>query len=113
MQMMTLSRPQVGEVSDALVRADFLRWDVGESCALHFHREAGEMFVFLEGACDIEVDGTLYRCGPGEAVYVEPEERHRLTAVGQQPLAFFLAVFPNLTPRTTWVCDDGRLEDEA
>lgn len=116
--MLTLSsgaagRPPVGEIGNDLVRSIFERWKVGTSCGLHFHRDAGEVFVFLEGECELEVDRELRRCVPGDAVYVEPGEHHRLTAVGENPLVFFLAVFPNLTPRTTWVREDGTLEEEA
>jgi quercetin dioxygenase-like cupin family protein len=115
MQKMTSVAPGQAraEVGNALVRSTVDRWEVGTSCGLHFHGGAGEVFVFLEGECDLEVDGNVHRCVPGDAVYVEPEERHRLTAVGDRPLVFFLAVFPNLSPRTTWVRDDGALEEEA
>jgi quercetin dioxygenase-like cupin family protein len=99
-------------VFDEHVRSTVDRWPVGTSCGLHFHRGAGEVFVFLEGECELELDGGVHRLGPGDAVYVEPEERHNLTAVGDRELVFFLAVFPNLSPRTTWVLDDGTLREE-
>lgn len=100
-------------VFDEHVRSTVDRWPVGTSCGLHFHRGAGEVFVFLDGECELEVGGEVHRLGPGDAVYVEPDERHNLTAVGDRDLVFFLAVFPNLSPRTTWVRDDGSLEEEA
>jgi mannose-6-phosphate isomerase-like protein (cupin superfamily) len=100
-------------VFNELVRSTIDRWVVGTSSGLHFHRGAAEVFVFLDGECDLEVEGEIHRFGPGEAVYIEPDERHDLTAVGDRDLVFFLAVFPNLSPKTTWVHDDGTLEDEA
>jgi quercetin dioxygenase-like cupin family protein len=105
--------PEHGEAGDAFVRARYQRWEPGTSCGLHFHRGAGEIFVFLEGECALEVDGEIHRCLPGETFYIEPEERHKLTVVGDSALCFFLAVFPNRSPRTTWVMDDGALEEEA
>jgi quercetin dioxygenase-like cupin family protein len=102
----------VGDLQEALVRAAFLRWEPGESCGLHFHPGAGELFVFIVGECEVEVEGEVMRCGAGDCVYVEPDERHRLAVAGEEPCSFFLAVFPNRSPRTVWVREGGKLEEE-
>ncbi len=115
MKRLTLARDgrPLADIVEAPARMAYQRWEPGESCGQHFHPGAGELFVFLDGACDVEVEGETLRCGAGDCVYVEPDERHRLAVAGEQPCAFFLAVFPNRSPKTVWVRADGTLEEEA
>jgi len=96
----------------AVVWNDFLRggyatWEVGFACDYHYHRDAGELFIFLEGACEVTVPGETRVCKAGETVYCPPGEPHILKAVGDRPLKMFLVVTPNHAPTHTMVQPDG------
>jgi mannose-6-phosphate isomerase-like protein (cupin superfamily) len=92
------------------VRADYSTWPVGMECEVHSHDDAGEVFVFLAGACEITVEGETRVVPAGSTVYVGPDEKHKLKAVGDRPLEMFLAVFPNHEPTHTFYLPDGTKE---
>jgi mannose-6-phosphate isomerase-like protein (cupin superfamily) len=89
------------------VRANYAVWQPGYECELHSHVDAVEIFVFLEGQCEITVDDETMVVGPGQAVYAGPEQKHKLKVVGDRPLVFFLAVAPNHQPTHTIFQADG------
>jgi quercetin dioxygenase-like cupin family protein len=94
-------------LSSELGRGGYATWEPGRSCPVHVHEGAFELFVFLDGECEVEVEGESWRLGGGHAAYIAPDERHRITAVGDRPLHMFLAVSPNRPPTTTYFRSDG------
>ncbi|MGH2459823.1 MAG: cupin domain-containing protein [Chloroflexota bacterium] len=89
------------------LRADYATWPVGQECEVHSHRDATEVFVFLAGQCEFTSEGETVVVGAGSTVYVGPEEKHKLKAVGDRPLEMFLAVMPNHHPTHTFYAADG------
>jgi quercetin dioxygenase-like cupin family protein len=59
-----------------------LRSEVGAGEVRH-HHPYREYFVVLEGAAELEVEGTPVQLRPGQVVLIEPGERHRVTSVGE------------------------------
>jgi len=107
MNILKLSEPDRAIVWNRYMRANYAVWQPGYECELHSHRDAVEIFVFLEGTCEITVDDETATVGPGEAVFTAPEAKHKLKVVGDRPLVFFLAVTPNHSPTHTIYKADG------
>ncbi|GGM15074.1 cupin domain-containing protein [Promicromonospora citrea] len=65
-------------------RLQVLHWRVDEPFAddvTHFHRDSDEVYVVLEGAVELEVDGVPVVVPAGEAVTVAAGVPHALVAV--------------------------------
>jgi len=105
--ILNLSDPDNVIVWNSYMRANYAIWQPGYECELHSHLDAVEIFVFLEGKCEITVDGDTAVVGLGQAVFCGPETKHKLKVIGDEPLVFFLAVTPNHEPTHTIYKDDG------
>jgi quercetin dioxygenase-like cupin family protein len=97
---------------------DFLRsfywvWEPGMECAYHYHKDAVEVFCFLEGSCEITVAGETRIVHAGQAVYAGPGVPHKLKVVGDKPMKMFLVVTPNHAPSGTIVEPDGGERDTS
>lgn len=92
-----------------LMRGGYARWEPGFECDEHYHEGADEVFVFLAGRCEITVDGERRICGAGETVYTRAGQRHKLKAVGDEPLHMFLVVAPNHSPTHTILRANGEV----
>jgi mannose-6-phosphate isomerase-like protein (cupin superfamily) len=46
----------------------------------HYHARSEEIYVFLDGGGEMEVDGELREVGPGDAVLIPPGAWHRIEA---------------------------------
>jgi mannose-6-phosphate isomerase-like protein (cupin superfamily) len=93
------------------MRGGYARWEPGFECEYHCHEGADEVFVFLAGQCEITVEGEKQVCGAGETVYTRAGQRHKLKAVGDEPLHMFMVVAPNHSPTHTMHYADGRIEN--
>jgi mannose-6-phosphate isomerase-like protein (cupin superfamily) len=107
MQILELDGDPHATVWNGFLRADYATWEVGRDCQLHYHEGAVELFVFLEGECEMTVGDEVQNVRAGQTVYVGPGVPHRLKAIGDRPLKMFLAVIPNHEPTHTMVEADG------
>ena len=55
--------------------------DPAVQSSLHYHPVKHETMLVVEGECDIEVDGTVYRKVRGEGHVIPPGTPHRIRAV--------------------------------
>lgn len=78
------------------------RWPPGWVAQLHSHDGADEVFAFLQGTCEIDVDGESRIVRAGEFVFVPAEARHTLRNVGDDDLVVFLVVAPHREPTHTF-----------
>lgn len=65
-------------------RLQVLHWRVDEpysNVGTHLHRESDEVYVVLEGAIDLDVNGSLVTVSAGEAIAVGAGVSHALVAV--------------------------------
>lgn len=87
------------------IRARFSRMAPGPAGALHSHDIAGEIFLVLEGRCEFVFENPAdnVTCEPGQLIYVEPQVKHTLHAVGDAPCTVYLSVTPHVEPtHTRW-----------
>ena len=64
----------------------------------HYHKQMTEIYYFLEGEGEIELDGKRYDVRPGTAVLIKPGCRHR--AIGR--LKFLNLPVPAFDPQDEW-----------
>jgi mannose-6-phosphate isomerase-like protein (cupin superfamily) len=67
----------------------------------HYHRRTTELYYFLEGSGQIELDGESFPVGPGTSVLIKPECRHR--AIGK--LRYLNVPIPAHDPNDEWFDD--------
>jgi mannose-6-phosphate isomerase-like protein (cupin superfamily) len=56
----------------------------GQATERHYHAETEEIYVVLEGAGEMEVDGDHRRVRPGDAVLIPPRAWHQIRAGGAE-----------------------------
>ena len=54
--------------------------EAGRSTQRHYHARSEEIYVFLEGGGEMDVDGESREVGPGDAVLILPGAWHEITA---------------------------------
>ena len=64
----------------------------------HYHQKTTEIYYFLEGAGQMELDGQLCEVRPGTAILIKPGCRHR--AIGN--LKFLNLPVPAFDPADEW-----------
>ncbi len=64
----------------------------------HYHRRLTEVYYFLSGTGQVELDGELHDVSPGTAILIKPHCRHR--AIGN--LRFNVISIPAFDPTDEW-----------
>ncbi len=80
----------------------------GDTVAEHYHPYSEEFLHVVSGALRVDLDGVGHEVPAGHAVLVPREVRHRLTAVGTEPVHAVFALSP-LAPRP----ELGHVDTEA
>lgn len=107
MQILNIDGDPHETVWNGFLRADYATWQVGQDCPVHYHEKAAELFIILDGQCEMTVGDEVRIINAGQTVYTAPNEPHKLKAVGDRPLKMFLVVVPNHEPTHTMVEADG------
>lgn len=71
-----------------------IRHPPGTASQEHFHREAEEVYLVVEGRGGIRVDGKAYVIKPGDVVIITPGERHKVWAAGETDLVLLVTCVP-------------------
>lgn len=72
-----LDGPLAGAANQSLAEASLA---AGQSTQRHHHARSEEIYVFLEGGGEMEVDGEMREVGPGDAVLIPPGAWHEIAA---------------------------------
>jgi quercetin dioxygenase-like cupin family protein len=72
-----LDGPLAGAANQSLAEASL---SAGQSTERHYHAKSEEIYVFLGGGGEMEVEGETREVGIGEAVLIPPGAWHRITA---------------------------------
>jgi len=72
----------------------------GQTTQRHQHRVTEEIYIVLEGAGDLEVDGDRRGVGPGDAIVIPPGAWHEITATS--PLRFLCCCVPPYSDDDTY-----------
>ncbi len=65
---------------------------------LRHHHAPQEVYYVIEGEGQTEIDGRIGAVGPGTALFIPPNARHRTVNTGTEPLRF-VWIFPTDTFR--------------
>lgn len=80
----------------------------GCSSALHYHPEAEETYYILKGNAKILIDGEEHHLSPGDAVLINPPERHQILTKGQEDLEFIVVCAPAWEPDNSVFLDEHK-----
>ena len=73
----------------------------------HFHRLSDEIYLFVRGMGQMQVNQEAFPVGPGDLVLIQPNDWHEVTAVGEDDLEFYAITRPAYT------ADDYLIEEET
>ena len=83
------------------IRGRFLRMAPGEVHARHSHDLGDELFLILDGQCDMEIEGHRAMLGPGQACVAFAHQMHQARNAGAGPMTMYLSVTPHIEPTHT------------
>ena len=83
------------------IRGRFLRMEPGEVHRAHSHDLGHEIFLILEGTCQMEIDGERAVLGPGQLCVAFAHQMHQASNVGDGPMTMYLSVTPHVEPTHT------------
>jgi quercetin dioxygenase-like cupin family protein len=83
------------------IRGRFLRFEPGQVAGRHSHDLGHEIFLILEGECEMEIDGHRARLGPGQLCYAYAHQMHQASNPGDTPMIMYLSVTPHIEPTHT------------
>ena len=66
-----------GAANQSLAEASL---EAGQSTQRHYHARSEEIYVFLEGGGEMEVEGDVREVGPGDAVLISAGAWHQIAA---------------------------------
>lgn len=89
------------------IRSRFLRMEPGEVHRAHSHDLGHEIFLILEGTCQLEIDGERAVLGPGQLCVAFAHQMHQASNVGDGPMTMYLSVTPHVEPTHTQYDPDG------
>ena len=91
-----------GETAGAANQSLAEAWlESGQRTQRHYHAVSEELYVLLDGAGEMEVDGERASVGPGDAILIPPGARHQITA-GEAPLRFLCCCAPPYSHEDTY-----------
>jgi quercetin dioxygenase-like cupin family protein len=83
------------------IRSRFMRMEPGEVASRHSHDLGHEIFLILEGQCEMEIDGDKAVLGPGQLCVALAHQMHQARNVGDGPMTMYLSVTPHISPTHT------------
>jgi quercetin dioxygenase-like cupin family protein len=83
------------------IRGRFLRMEPGEVHARHSHDLGHEIFLILEGHCDMEIEGDHAVLGPGQLCVAYAHQMHQARNTSAEPMTMYLSVTPHIEPTHT------------
>jgi quercetin dioxygenase-like cupin family protein len=83
------------------IRSRFLRMEPGEVAGRHSHDLGHEIFLILEGTCEMEIDGEVAVLGPGHLCVAFAHQMHQARNTGDVPMTMYLSVTPHVLPTHT------------
>lgn len=78
---------------------------------LHRHRRHEELYLFLAGRGQFQVDGVCFDVAEGTAVRVRPDGRRAFRNTGSEPLVFVVVQAPAANEAVGTVLDGERVDD--
>lgn len=71
----------------------------------HYHPENEETYYILKGKAKLIIDEKTYHVNAGDAILLEPSERHQIFAEGEENLEFMTITAPAWQPTSSVYLD--------
>jgi mannose-6-phosphate isomerase-like protein (cupin superfamily) len=71
-----------------------IRHPPGTTSQEHYHTEAEETYLVLEGHGRVQVDGETHAIGPGDIVVIVPGQQHTVWQEGEGDLVLLVSCVP-------------------
>lgn len=75
--------------------------EISSDARAHYHKRLTEVYYFLSGEGQMELDGKLHAVRPGMAVIIRPGTRHRAVP-GRDGMKVLNFVVPRFDPEDEW-----------
>lgn len=76
--------------------------DVTTESRTHYHKKLTEVYYFLEGEGELEIDGVRHRVRAGDAVLIKPGRRHRAIPGAAGGMKLLNVPIPAFDPDDEW-----------
>jgi quercetin dioxygenase-like cupin family protein len=83
------------------IRSRFMKLEPGEIAGRHSHDLGHEVFLILQGQCEMEIDGEKAVLTPGQLCVAFNHQMHQARTVGDEPMVMYLSVTPHVYPTHT------------
>jgi quercetin dioxygenase-like cupin family protein len=83
------------------IRSRFMKMEPGEVAGRHSHDLGHEVFLILQGQCEMEIDGEKVVLTPGQMCVAFNHQMHQARNVGDEPMVMYLSVTPHVFPTHT------------
>lgn len=83
----------------------------GETGFLHLHDNHEELYVFVKGQGEFQVDGKVFAIGEGDVVRVAPSGKRSVRNIGNEPLVMICVQYKGAT-FTAEDAGDGKILSE-
>lgn len=83
------------------IRSRFMKLEAGEVARRHSHDLGHEVFLILQGRCEMTIDGETAVLEPGQLCVAFKHQHHEVRAVGDGPMVMYLSVTPHVYPTHT------------
>jgi mannose-6-phosphate isomerase-like protein (cupin superfamily) len=67
----------------------------GNHSRLHYHKVTEEVYYFIYGHGQVEIDNEVFEVGPGDAVYIPPMRQHKIVNNSSVRLKFLAIDTPS------------------
>jgi mannose-6-phosphate isomerase-like protein (cupin superfamily) len=64
--------------------------DIGKSFQLHYHQDMDEVFVFIAGTVEAEINGNKFTLSKGDSILISANEQHKMTNIGEIPVEYIV-----------------------
>lgn len=71
---------------------------VGCSSSSHYHPQDEETYYILKGSATMKIEGKNYEVKAGDAIFIQPPERHQITATGKRDVEYLVVCAPAWKP---------------
>ena len=79
---------------------------IGMTIREHYHKKTEEVYYIISGKGEMYIDGETEIVGKGDSIVILPEQKHKITSIGDEDLIMFVTCSPSYTDEDQIIIDD-------